>query len=252
MKTAIKIILTTIILTTTMARAYSIQDIISKKYKTLDWSEPWIKAFSKPETTGVWFIWGNSGNGKSSFVMQLTKELAKIGPVLYDSLEEGSRMTMRDNLLRAGIMEVKKRVLIASEGIEELDARLKKRKSPKFVIIDSIQYSGISFPVYRKFKESHPDKLIIFISHANGTKPASRPAESVKYDADLKIWVEGFKAISNGRYNPGGEFTIWEQGANKYWGIQQPEAPSSDDGVGEPTHNDKPLAFKKPFTIKKS
>lgn len=245
-QTAIKI-LTILTLTTTMARAYSVQDIISKKYKTLEWSETWVKAFTKPESTGVWFIWGNSGNGKSSFTMQLTKELAKLGPVLYNSLEEGSRLTMRDNLLRTGILEVKNKVLIASESMIELDERLSKRKAPKFVIIDSIQYAGINFPFYKKFKEAHHDKLIIFISHASGTKPVSRPAESVKYDADLKIWVEGFKAISNGRYNPGGEFVIWEEGANKYWGIHKEASPIMNND-GNTSQNQK-VPPKQKFTI---
>ena len=39
------------------------------------------------------------------------------------------------------------------------------------------------------------------------------------YDATLKIWVEGFKAFSKGRFiGEKGNYTIWEEGANKYWG----------------------------------
>lgn len=35
------------------------------------------------------------------------------------------------------------------------------------------------------------------------------------YDASLKIWVEGYKAFSKGRYigSNGGEYVIWEDGA---------------------------------------
>ena len=39
------------------------------------------------------------------------------------------------------------------------------------------------------------------------------------YDATLKIWVEGFKAFSKGRFiGQTGEFTIWDEGAARYWG----------------------------------
>ncbi len=199
-------------------RAFSPQEILSKKFKTLPWSEEWKEAFGEPETCGVWFVWGNSGNGKSSFVMQLVRELANHGKVFYNSLEEGTSLTMQQNLIRAGIKEVKRRVLIGMEDMESLSERLTKRRSPDFVVIDSIQYTEMASPVYRKFREKHRNKLLIFISHAEGRQPAGRTAKSIKYDADLKIWVEGFKAISNGRYNPGGEYTVWTAGAKKYYG----------------------------------
>ena len=40
-------------------------------------------------------VWGKSGNGKTSFVLQLCKELTRYGKVAYDSLEEGSSLTMQ-------------------------------------------------------------------------------------------------------------------------------------------------------------
>ena len=40
------------------------------------------------------------------------------------------------------------------------------------------------------------------------------------YDADLKIWVEGYVAFSKGRYQGAtGEYTIWEKGAYDYWNV---------------------------------
>lgn len=39
------------------------------------------------------------------------------------------------------------------------------------------------------------------------------------YDATLKIWVEGFKAFSKGRFiGDTGEYTIWGEGAEKVLG----------------------------------
>jgi hypothetical protein len=201
-----------------MGRAYSPTEILAMKYKLLEWAEEWRKAFDNPESSGVWFIWGNSGNGKSSFVMQLVKELAKYGLVFYNALEEGTRKTMQDNIRRSDIISVKKNVKIGKESIAEMILRASKRKSPQFYVVDSFQYTRMNWKQYLELKETLSNKLIIFISHAEGNKPKGKTAGDVKYDADLKIWVEGFKAISNGRYNPGGEYVIWDEAATKYWG----------------------------------
>lgn len=203
--------------------------ILAKKYNLIHWSEPWQDAFSSPEVCGVWFIWGNSGNGKSSLVMQLVRELAPLGRVFFNALEEGTGLTMAMNIQRSNIAEVADRVLIGNETIEELDLRLSRRKAPQFVIIDSLQHSGITYPQYCKLKAAHPDKLLIFISHAEGKMPAGRTAKSVRYDADLKIHVEGFIATSMGRYNPGGKYTIWDKGAQEYWGKKDKQIDSAND-----------------------
>ena len=54
-----------------MKRALSVKDILDKKYNTFPFEGKWKAAFGTTERVGVWFIWGNSGNGKTSFVMQL-------------------------------------------------------------------------------------------------------------------------------------------------------------------------------------
>ena len=70
-------------------RAYSPKEIAAKKWTTLSWGEKWSKPFGFPADTSSWFISGASASGKSSFVMQLGKELCNYGTVLYLSYEEG-------------------------------------------------------------------------------------------------------------------------------------------------------------------
>lgn len=203
-----------------MKRGLSVTDLLNKKYDTLDFQGEWGEAFGSPESRGVWFIWGNSGNGKSRFVIQLCKELARFGKIAYNSLEEGDSMTLQNAFREHGMQEIKRKMLILCEPAKELSERLKKQKSPDFVIIDSFQYFGLNYAQYRAFKEAHRNKLLIFISHADGKQPAGRSARSVMYDAALKIRVEGYKALSKGRYiGPnGGTYVIWEKGATEYQG----------------------------------
>lgn len=58
-----------------MKRAYSPKEIAAKKWVTLPWDEKWSKPFGFPAENASWFISGASASGKSSFVMQLGKEL---------------------------------------------------------------------------------------------------------------------------------------------------------------------------------
>ena len=109
-------------------------------------------------------------------------------------------------------------VLLDAESMEDLDKRLSKRKSPDTVVIDSYQYTGMSFEDYLAFKSRHPNKLLVIISQAEGTRPKGRTAVSVMFDASLKIWVEGYRAMSKGRFfGAKGYYTIWPERAEEYW-----------------------------------
>lgn len=201
-----------------MKRALSIRNILDKKYDTFPFREKWHEAFGEPEKVGVWFVWGNSGNGKSSFVMQLCKELCKYEQVLYNSLEEGACLTIQNSLRLHGMAEVNSRMLFVQEDIETLKARLRRHKSPNIIAIDSLQYTGITYREYIRLKEAFPAKLFIFISHAAGNNPKGDTAKSVMYDAALKIWVEGGKAFSKGRFiGSTGSYVCNPKLAAEYW-----------------------------------
>ncbi|MDR0612377.1 MAG: hypothetical protein LBG45_02645 [Dysgonamonadaceae bacterium] len=189
------------------------------KKSVLPFEGKWADAFGQPERTGVWFVWGNSGNGKTSFVMQLCKELCKYGRVVYDSLEEGDSLTVQESFIRNGITADNRRLqLLNCEPLSELSERMAGRKSPDFYVIDSFQYAQISYREYIKFKEAHRDKLVVFTSHADGSNPAGRAARSVMYDSVLKVYVAGYRAFSKGRYiGPAGQYDIWPEKALKYW-----------------------------------
>ena len=204
----------------TMGRALTVKEVLNKKRQTFPFDGKWADAFGQPERTGVWFIWGRSGNGKTSFVMQLIAELCKYDRVAFDSMEEGDSLSMRQKLVRHGLSKVGSRFhLLNAEPMTELKERLARRKSYNIIVIDSFQYTQMSYRDYIQFKEQNKDKLIVFISHAKGSLPRGSAAEGVMYDATLKLWVEGFKAFSKGRFiGQTGEFTIWDEGAERYWG----------------------------------
>lgn len=203
-----------------MARALSPKEVLNMKKKVIQFTGPWYDLLGTPEWCGVWFIYGNSSNGKTSFLMQLARELSRFGLTAFNSLEEGASLTMQNALRRHNMEEVNRRFqLLDCESLEDLSERLSKRKSPDFIIIDSFQYTQLTYKAYLRFKEQHRNKLIIFSSHADGNQPAGRSAKSVMYDATQKIWIEGYRAFSKGRFiGPTGQYDIWPEGGMRYWG----------------------------------
>lgn len=209
-------------------RAISVAELYSKKYKLFDFTGEWFDAFDKPERTGVWFVWGNSGNGKTTFVLELVKYLAQFERIIYNSLEEGDSHTMQKSFKNLGMSQVARRIVLVAEPMEKLSARLLIKKSPNIAVIDSVQYAQLNYKDYIRYKELHRNKLLILISHADGKQPAGRSAKSMMYDATLKIWVEGYKATSKGRYmGTTGEMVVWPEGHVKYWGtLNKQEVPN--------------------------
>ena len=202
-----------------MKRGLCVRDILAKKYQRLPFDGAWAEAFGQPERCGVWFIWGNSGNGKTSFVMQLIRQLCHWDRVVLDSLEEGTSLTMQQNLVRHGLQDVGSRLTIVCEPMAELTERLARQKSASTVVIDSFQYTQMTYRDYIALKTRFPEKLLIFLSHAAGVGPKGGAAVSVMYDATLKVWVEGYRAFSKGRFiGPRGYLDVWPEGAARYWG----------------------------------
>ena len=213
-----------------MGRAISNKNVLAAQFETADFDGPFLASFGRPELRGVWLIWGDRGSGKTTFTLQLCKYLAGFRRVAYDSLEQGLSLSLQKAWERVGMAEAGSNIILLNkEDLPELRARLRKRKSPEIIVIDSLQYlDKFYMKQFKDLKAEFPDKLFVFISQADkaGKDPDGYIAKKIRYDADIKIKVEGFKAFVTTRYEDrdkgeGGEdFIIWEQGANDYWAEQ--------------------------------
>lgn len=191
----------------------------SKKMATMAFDGPWLALVGQPERSGSWLIWGNSGNGKTSFALQLAGYLTRFGRVAYNSLEEGISESLKRSVKINGLVGIKNLILLDKEPLDELTERLERPKSPAIVIIDSIQYTGLNYRDYKNLRDSFRNKLFVFVSHAQGREPAGRTARSIRYDANVKIYIEGYVAYAVSRYGGGKPYVIWEQGADNYQSI---------------------------------
>lgn len=114
------------------------------------------------------------------------------------------------------MMEVRRKfVVLDKEPIDQLTERLERPKSPDIVCVDSLQYTGMSYEQYKALKERFPKKLFIWISHADGTLPEGRVAKKVRFDSNVKVFVQAYRAEPVSRYGGGKPYIIWEEGYRK-------------------------------------
>lgn len=204
-----------------MMRALTAKQVIDKKRKVYEFDGRYLDSFGKPEQNAVWMIWGKSGNGKTHFVLNLVKYMAQqFGTVDYISLEEGDKQSFAIALQHVDMHDVQRFRLFPPCNKDEIIGRIKRKKGAQFVVVDSIQYSGLTYIEHHHIKQDRAAKRkqIIYVSHGNGNNPDGKTADKVRYDADVKVHIIGFVAHIRSRYGGNKPFIIWEEGARKYWG----------------------------------
>ena len=196
-------------------RALSIQNLIDYTPKTLGFTGRWLDAMGDPEPYGSWIIWGASGNGKTRFAVQLVKYLMSFEGlrIAYNGLEEGMSETYRRAIIDTGLQMEKQSRYGFWDGFdyEDMMERLKRKRSPNVVVIDSLQYLNITYDQYKELVRKYPKKLFIWISHESGTEPKGGTAQSIKYNSNIKIRVHNYYATIISRYKGKEVFDIWPE-----------------------------------------
>jgi adenosyl cobinamide kinase/adenosyl cobinamide phosphate guanylyltransferase len=207
-------------------KALNVGNITNQKIVRIPFEGEFYEAYGKPQATGVWFVWGGSGSGKSAHAMQLAKEMSQRlkYKVLHNLCEEET--TDSEYIERVEIMEmadINGYYFAQSYNYDQLCKCLDK-PSTKIVIIDSATYFFKDKAQYMDFvKKYKGKKLIIITGHAEGTKPRSELEKDIMYNAKMKVFVSGYLASCKGRtIGPnGGTFIIWQSGYEKLRGTTQ-------------------------------
>jgi len=99
--------------------------------------------------------------------------------------------------------------------LEELDAYLSKRSTPKFVFINSLSYLIITPEEYREVLKRHTEKKgIIFIDHSKNREPKSKAGQYIEGDGQFSVYVRKQIAYKEkNRIGGRGEYIIWEEEA---------------------------------------
>lgn len=181
-----------------MSNAISVDKLLRKKFTIIKLNDALEKLMGNLECSGSVLIYGDSGNGKTTFSLQLAKALCQTKKVGYNSIEEKAKYSFQQAIKKANILSVKSKFkLWVSLTVEELIEELSKKKSPDVVFIDSIQYLRMSEKSsneltkfeYKDLINMFPNKLFIWISHEKNGEPKGALADAVYYDSDTCIQV---------------------------------------------------------------
>ena len=119
-------------------KVWSQKNLEDIRHEYIDFDGEWYLAFGRPEKSGCWIIYGKSGQGKSSFALQLARKFDEMGlRVLYLTLEMGACDDFVNSVLSVGIHSKTNNIIYSDEAtITELDEYLSKQRSPDVIMID--------------------------------------------------------------------------------------------------------------------
>ena len=112
-------------------KVWSQKNLEDIRHEYIDFDGEWYLAFGRPEKSGCWIIYGKSGQGKSSFALQLARKFDEMGlRVLYLTLEMGACDDFVNSVLSVGIHSKTNNIIYSDEAtITELDEYLSKQRS---------------------------------------------------------------------------------------------------------------------------
>lgn len=198
-----------------MRKALSLQNILDYHPQAMGFTGEWLRVMGDPEPFGSWIIYGGSGQGKTRFTVQLVKYLMSFEGmrIAYNGLEEGVSGTYQRALIDTGLMaENKTRFLFWNRfDLADMTELLAKKRSPNIVVIDSLQYLGITYDEYKALVTRFPKKLFIWISHESGSKPDGTTGKKILYNSDIKIRVRNYYAHITSRYCGNEVYDIWPE-----------------------------------------
>lgn len=202
-------------------RATSIHNFLNMKFERIEFEGAWKDAFGQPEKGGIWYVGGRPTNGKTAFVVQLIRELARLGMrVRFYNFEEQASISMQEAIIRENLSEVEHNIQVVNtplsyeEVCEELDT-----KRTHVAVIDTIQKAGFTKSQVEDLRKSYPNITFVISCHVlpNGL-PEKAPANQVYREASLKIFIDRYRAISQGRYfGKLGYYDIWKEKAAQEW-----------------------------------
>lgn len=207
-------------------KTLGVTQFLSKKFRLLGISGKWQQTLGHLPHGFVGIVYGESGNGKTEFLIQLAKYLTKFGKVAWLSYEQRHGYDLQRAVERNKLQDVSgdfvivdplAKVTDSSKLFEALLKEMGKRNSPQFFVIDSYDYVNFTKEQYQELRNKYADrKGIIFVSHCKGKKPRKAVAEYIEYDGGFSIYVKHFIAhVVKSRFSGFEPYIIWEEKARE-------------------------------------
>lgn len=209
-------------------KVLGIKQFHQKKYKLLKLvGSGFEKLLGNVPMFFIAVIYGFSGNGKTELCVRLAKLFSKFGKVAWLSYEQRHGFDLQQATTRNKMEENTGNFLVIDpianipEGVsllEDLDAYLSSKNSPRFIFIDSIDYTGFTWDDYVFLKNKYANKKgLFFISHStkNGIL-RKRISEQILFDGGLGLFVRDFICFpEKNRFGGTEPYVVYEKEARK-------------------------------------
>lgn len=177
-------------------------DFAKLHFNSIGFSGKWLNLIGDPSPGFTAMVFGKPKMGKSYLCVDFAGYLARNhGTVLYVANEEKLDATLQ---MKLNDKDVKHENLFVSDYLPEDLSKY------QFVILDSVNNLGLSPQDLQMLKRKNPGESFIFIFQT--TKEGKfKGANSYQHDVDVVIEVpERGKAVQFGRFNQGGELSIFD------------------------------------------
>lgn len=204
-------------------------DLIKKKFDTLNFEGKFLELIGKPSKIFSAVIWGLPKGGKSNLAIRFADYLQEyFGKVLYIAAEEGESATLQQKFKEIDGSRV---TILETRNKEEIRNYLKE-KDFGFVFIDSINNAGIDSEFLQLLKTENQNKS--FIAVAQATKGGNfKGDQSLTHNCDFVIKVVDGIAYQEGRFSPASEIKIFDEPLYQKNKNKIPEIKKSDYIFGE-------------------
>jgi len=176
-------------------------DFANMRFNTLGLKGKWLQLIGDPSTNFSIMVYGKPKMGKSYLCVDFAGYLARThGKVLYVAREEGLDKTLQDKL---NDKDVKHPNLYVASTIPASLAFY------DFIFLDSVNRLGLKPDDLNRLRAMYPEKSFVFVFQT--TKEGKfKGANTFQHDVDSVIEVpEKGKAVQYGRFNAGGEISIF-------------------------------------------
>ena len=171
-----------------------------KRFHVLEFNEFYAKLMGKPERNFTMMCYGESGSGKSVFLMQFSDYFAKtFGKSLYNSHEEGANQTIQNRINNFNI-DAQKLFVADAMTFDEMCTAIEKNYY-RLVIIDSVKYMGFTFNQLRELRKRFAKRLLcVCIVDFGSSKGSPDSGKDLLHAADVKMYFKNGRVYSISRY----------------------------------------------------
>lgn len=179
---------------------YNIKTLREKKFQTLNFIPEYAALFGNPQRKFTAICYGESGSGKSVFLLKFADYFARnFGKVLYNSHEEGVNQSVVNRIENFNINAGKLFVGNAL-GFEEMCEKI-ERNHYRLVIIDSVKYMGFTFAQLKELRVRFAKRqLIIIMVDFGKTEGNPHSGADLLHASDVKMFFKKGHVNSISRY----------------------------------------------------